>query len=127
MVRTVFGWTVNGPLGRKRNYARHTINFIRRDAQLEKQFKKFCETEFGDPIVGTTQMSRDSLKAIEIMDQSTVLKEDHYQMHLPWRSAQPSLPNNRTSGKHRLKVLKMRFRKDTELFQRYSSVIDEHL
>ena len=127
-VRTVFGWTVNGPLGRESNMARHTTNFIRRDAQLDKQFKKFCGMEYSDSIVDTTtQMSRDDVKAVEIMEQSTVLKGKHYQMDLPWRSAQPSLPNNRTLAKHRLKLLKKRFCKDSELFQRYSSVIEEHL
>ena len=48
-------------------------------------------------------------------------------MDLPWRSAQPSLPNNRTLAEHRLKLFKKRFCKEPELFQRYSSVIDEHL
>ena len=69
---------MNGPLGRESNMARHTTNFIRRDAQLEKQFKKFCEMEFSDSIVDTTtQMPRDDVKDIETMEQSTVLKRNH--------------------------------------------------
>ncbi|PFX15931.1 hypothetical protein AWC38_SpisGene19831 [Stylophora pistillata] len=42
-VRTVFGWTVNGPLGRESDGASHSANLIRGDTQQEKQFKRFCE------------------------------------------------------------------------------------
>lgn len=124
----MFGWTVNGPLGRESNKARHTANFIRGDVQLEKQFKKFCELEFSYSIADTTmQMSREDFEAVEIIKQTTVLKGNHYQMALPWKAQQPSLPKNWALAEHRLKLLKKRFCRDTDLFGRYSSVIDDHL
>lgn len=127
-VRTVFGWTVNGPLGRESDGASRTANLIKGDIQLEKQFKKFCEQEFSDSIVdATAQMSREDLKAIEIMEQTTVLNVNHYQMELPWKSQQPSLPNNRALAEHRLKLLKKRLCRDPDLFGKYSSVIDDYL
>ena len=127
-VRTVFGWTVNGPLGRKSDGASRTANLIRGDIQLEKQFKKFCEQEFSDSIVdATAQMSREDLKAVEIMEQTTVLNVNHYQMELPWKLQQPSLPNNTALAEQRLKLLKKRLCRDPNLFGKYSSVIDDYL
>ena len=83
-IQTVFGWTVNGLLGRESDGASRTANLIRGDIQLEKQFKKFCELEFSDSIVdATAQMSRENLKAVDIMEQITVLNVNHYQMELP--------------------------------------------
>ena len=96
----------------------HELN--RRNIQLEKQFKKFCELEFSDSIVdATAQMSREDLKAVEIMEQTTVLNVNHYQMELPWKSRQPSLPNNRALADHRLKLLKKRLCRDPDLFGTY--------
>ena len=72
-------------------------------------------------------MSREDLKAVEIMERTTVLNEDHYRIELPWKSQQPSLPNNRALAEHRLKLLRKRFCRDPDLFGKYSSVIDDHL
>ena len=127
-VQTVFGWTVNGPLGCESDGSSRTVNLIRGDIQLEKQFKKFCELEFSDSIVDpTAQMSREDLKAVKIMEQTTVLNVNHYQMELPWKSQQPSLPNNRALAEHRLKLLRKTLCRDPDLFGKYLSVIDDYL
>ena len=45
--RTIFGWVLNGPLGRKESKA-PTANFIDTSAKLSKQFEDFCNLEFND-------------------------------------------------------------------------------
>ena len=47
-VRTVFGWTINGPLGRKSTGGNHTANLVKGDIELEEKFKRFCNQEFSD-------------------------------------------------------------------------------
>ena len=46
-VRTLLGWTLNGPLGRS-NSSNHTANRIQSHANLDLQFERFCEMEFND-------------------------------------------------------------------------------
>ena len=54
-------------------------------------------------------------------------KEGHYEIALPWRYSPSSLPNNRVLAEHRLKLLRRRLAKDPDLFQKYSSFIDNLL
>ena len=59
-VRTVFGWTLNGPLGRESTGGSHTVNLVKEDIELEELFKSFCNQEFSDSNADTAmQMSRD--------------------------------------------------------------------
>ena len=118
--RTLFGWAINGPLGRNRNATR-TTNFIRRDAELDHMFRRFCNMEFSDSLLDSKrEMSLDDKRALEIMESSAVLKEGHYEIALPWRYSPSSLPNNRVLAEHRLKLLRRRLAKDPDLFQKYS-------
>ena len=48
--RTVFGWVVNGPLGRAQSSATRTANLIKADEELSCQSRKYCNMEFNDSI-----------------------------------------------------------------------------
>ena len=48
--RTVFGWVMNGPLGRAQRSVARTANFIKADVELSDQFWKYCNMEFNDSI-----------------------------------------------------------------------------
>ena len=127
-VRTVFGWTINGPLGRESTGGSHTVNLVKGDIELEEQFKRFCNQEFSDSTADTAmQMSEDDHKAVAIMEQTAVLNGNYYTMALPWKSPPPLLPNDRVIALHRLMLLKKRFHKDPGLFSKYSQVMDDHL
>lgn len=127
-VRTVFGRTINGPLGRGSTRGSHTVNRVKGDIELEEQFKRFCNQEFGDSIAETAmQMSKDDHKVVAIMEQTAVLHRNHYAMVLPWKSSPPLLPNDRVMALHRLMLLKKRFHKDPGLLSKYLQVMDDHL
>ena len=49
MTRTVFGWTVNVPLG-KMGGAQPSANFMRANQELTQQFRMLCDWEFRDAI-----------------------------------------------------------------------------
>ena len=119
-VRTVFGWTINGPLGRESTGGSHTVNLVKGNIELEAQFKRFCNQEFSDSIADTAmQMSKDDHKAVAIMEQTAVLNGNHYTMALPLKSP-PLLPKDRVMALHPAKILVF-------LFSKYLQVMDDHL
>ena len=81
--------------------------------------------EFNDSLLDNErEMSLDHKRALEIMESSAALKGGHCEIALPWRSC---LPNNRLLAKHRMKLLRSRLAKDPDLFQKYSTFIDNLL
>ena len=107
--RTLLGWAINGPLGRNGNATR-TTNFIRRDAELDHMFQRFCNMGFNDSLLDNKkEMSLDNKRA------------------LPWRYSPSCLPNNRVLAERQLKLLRRRLAKDPDLFQKYSAFIDNLL
>ena len=126
-MKTIFGWTINGPLGRN-GLSRRCANFRRSDPGLDDQFKRFCNMEFNDVAVGSNlEMSVEDLRALGIMEGLVQLKDGHYEVALPWRNLNVSLPNNRPLAEHCLNHLKKRLMKDLNLFGRYSNVMDDFL
>ena len=45
---SIFGWVLNGPLGRKESKAPTASYFIDTSAKLSKQIEDFCNLEFND-------------------------------------------------------------------------------
>ncbi|XP_028402120.1 uncharacterized protein LOC114525110 [Dendronephthya gigantea] len=126
-VRTVFGWTINGPLGRNKT-ARRCANFIRSDHDLNEQFQTFCNMEFNDSVYDTKlEMSVEDSRALGMMEGSVQLKDGHYEVALPWKNFPPRLPNNRPLAEHRLNLLKKRLLKDPQLLSKYSEFMDNML
>lgn len=126
-IRTLLGWTVNGPLGRK-GTPKHTTNFIRSDTKLTEQFERFCNQEFNDTKTDTkATMSRKDRRALNIMEDSVQLKNNHYEIALPWKNPSSRLPNNKPLAEHvhRLKLLKRRLERDTGLSQKYSAFVSD--
>ena len=126
-VKTVFGWTINGPLGRNAGLYR-AANSIRVDSTLNEQFKRFCNIEFNDSTFdNNVAMSVEDKRAVSILESSAKLRSGHYELSLPWKKFPPELPNNRPVAEHRLALLKKRFTKDPELFLKYSESMDNLL
>ena len=84
--RTIFGWVINGPLGRKGSQ-KHIANFVQADAQLNQQFQQFCNREFNDSIYETKMsMSQNDQRALKIMKDTVKITNGHYEMALPWNN-----------------------------------------
>ena len=126
--KTQFGWAINGPLGSNHKESKCTANLISTDHELNEQFKNFCNRELSECIADSELgSSQDDQRAISIMKKSVKLKDNHYEISLPWRDDQPCLPNSRPMALHRLGILKKRLQRNSELHGRYSSVIDDML
>ena len=126
-VRTIFGWTINGPLGRSVRQI-HSANFIRADHALSQQFEEFCNAEFNDSAFDSKlEMSQEDSRAVSIMESTIHLHDGHYEMALPWRNFPPRLPNNRPLVEHRLMLLKKRLLKNPVLLSKYADFMDNLL
>ena len=126
--RTVFGWVVNGPLGRAQAADTRTANFIKADVELSEQFRKYCNMEFSDSIYSNkSSMSQNDKRALEVMRKSATLKGGHYEIALPWKDDPPLLENNKIVAEHRLRLLKKRLLKDPELLTKYKECIEDLL
>ena len=122
--RTIFGWTVNGPVVRM-GQPQPVCNFVKADEELTQQFRTFCDWEFSDSICANKPaMFKEDKRALSIMKELICLKEGHYQIDLPWRDDVPCLPNNRAMAEHRLKLLRKRLLKNPDLCSKYSAFMD---
>ena len=73
-MKTIFVWTLNGPLDQKGNF-RCTVNFIKADEELSQQLKRFWNQELSDSAYDKNAgLSKGDLHAISIMQQSFKLK-----------------------------------------------------
>ena len=126
--RTIFGWVVNGPLGRVRDSNFYTANFIRADTELSEQFRSYCNMEFNDSVYGgKPSLSQNDKRALELMQETCVWQEGHYTIALPWKEDPPCIENNRSLAEHRLRLLKKRLLKDSDLRVKYTTCIEDLL
>ena len=113
--RTVFGWIVNGRLGRTQRSATRTANFIRTNVELSEQFRSYCNMEFND----------------SIYDRKHSLLQNHkngrYEIALTWKTNPPCLDNNKPVAQHRLRLLQKRLSKDQELSKTYKECMEDLL
>ena len=94
-IRTVFGWAINGPLGKEKS-SNPTANYIDANKQLNQQFEEYCNLQFNDSAYATKlSLSQIDQKALQIMEDSIELKDGHYQIALPWNRCPPKLENNK--------------------------------
>ena len=72
-------------------------------------------------------MSVEDKRALAVMESSAKLVDGHYQVALPSRKPVPKLPNNRVLAERRLQLLKKRFLRDSELFEKYKATIQDYM
>ena len=95
-------------------------NFAKADKELSQQFHTFCNWEFLDSICASEPaIPKEDKRALSIMKESICLKEDHYQIDLPWKDDVPCLPNNQPMAEHCLKLLRRRLFKNPDLRSKY--------
>ena len=127
-VNTPLGWTVYGPMGEPNSNGIH-VNFVRSDHEemLSQQLERLYNTEFKDTLVDVEEsLSFEDQRAKQIMDQSAVLVNGHYQLKLPFRHSPPCLPDSLPVAKKRLYWLKKRMERDPEFHKQYASVIQKY-
>ena len=72
-------------------------------------------------------MSKDEKQAMSILQTSTVLKNQRYEVPLLWKEDHPKLPNNKELALQRLYSLGKKLQKSPELEEKYSNAIKEYI
>ena len=127
-VKTPLGWTVYGPMGEPNSDGVH-INFVKSDHEelLSRHLEDLYNAEFRDTLVDVEDsLSFEDRKAKQIMDESAVLIDGHYQLKLPFRNRPPRFPDSLPVAKKTLYWLKKKMERNPEFHKKHASVIQRY-
>ena len=127
-VKTKFGWTLNGPMGRISAKGKHCykLNVSYNDDDLSEQLRQYFNRDFNESIADEQKMmSLEDRRALSVFQESAQIVDGHYQIAIPWRNPEVCLPNNRPMAEHRLRQLRKRLIKDPDMLKKYSNFIDD--
>lgn len=123
-VLTYLGWTINGPLcstapmdedGRPR-IASNRISVAKLEELLRHQYNQdFSESAYNEK----QEHSFEDKKFLHVMNSSVKRKDGHYEIQLPFRHDNISMPNNRKVAEQRVLNLARRFQKDESFRKDY--------
>lgn len=131
-IRTVLGWTVNGPLtgnSGQANYCEqpvtvNRVSIVNLDQLWQQQFKMDFPESSVEEQVGP---SREDLRFMDLVTKSVKHIEGHYHVALPLKNPDISMPNNKKVVEQRLYHLKRRLQRDPQLHKEYNSFITDLL
>jgi hypothetical protein len=151
-VKTFLGWCVSGPLrsddGR---YADQVLSCNRtgvskprllvQENDLQDMMLKMYESEFNESTSNLlcqnclphgrndhkcdAKVSQDDLKFLTKMDSESKIVEGHYELPLPFRQQDVSMPNNRTQALKRAEGIKRRFTSNAKYKEDYSKFMKD--
>lgn len=132
-VRTLLGWTINGPLRGEREakqtdtWTKVTVNRIS-VARLEELWQLQFKQDFPDAgLTEKIEMSKEAHQFMSMASQSTKLKDGHYSICLPVNNKELHMPNNRSVAEQRALNLKKRFSRDKGYHKEYVAFMDNIL
>lgn len=128
-VKTMLGWTVNGPLGDcsdnhvyQYGISVNRISAVTLDELWTQQFKTDFPESSQDEQPG---LSREDRRFLEMADKTVKLVDGHYSVALPLRDRKFSMPNNRKIAEQRTFNLKRRFSRDKSFHQDYTAFMND--
>ena len=75
---------------------------------------------------GKPSLSQNDKRAPQ-MQETCVLQEGHHNIALPWKEDPTCIENNRSLAEHRLRLLKKRLLKDSDLREKYTTWVEDLL
>lgn len=130
-VKTILGWTVNGPLGGDRSCEMvceqpqvcvNRISVVRLDELWKQQFKiDFPESDQEEQ----QGLSREDCQFMDLVTKSAKKVGGHFEIGLPFRNKEIKMPNNRRMAEQRALNLRRRFNKDASFHTDYSVFMDD--
>lgn len=131
-IRTVLGWTVNGPLTGNGGEAIcceqpvtvNRVSIVNLDELWQQQYKMDFPESAVEEQVG---LSREDLRFMDMATESVKHVDGHYQVALPLRNPNISMPNNRKVVEQRLHHLKRRLQRDPVFHMEYNMFINDLL
>ena len=130
-IETKLGWVLSGPIPEGKQVDRQQSNLVTThvlksavnpvdvtNETLDGNLKTFWELESLGIKPRTLQ---------EKFQEQISFKNSRYEVHLPWKTPHPSLPDNYELSRKRLENLLKRLCQDPEVLKEYDSVIKEQL
>ena len=128
-IKTMLGWTVNGPLGKGTESSAHQcavyinrISAVTLDELWKQQFKTDFPENSQDELPA---LSREDCKFLEMADRTAQLVDGHYSIALPLKNREMSMPNNRKIAEQRTLNLKRRFSRDPSFHKDYTMFMND--
>jgi hypothetical protein len=81
------------------------------DCQLDEALEKFWKIEDNVISGARKELSVEDKRALQIISETTRFVDGHYEVGLPWKNAEPKLPDNRRMAEKRLEMLKRKLLK----------------
>lgn len=124
-VKTILGWTVNGPLygNGKAKYAHMTVNRTS-IGNLEELLMQQYSHDFNES-QDKVEMSQEDKKFMTIAEESVKLLNGHYTLDLPFRRKDVIMPDNHHVAEQRLSSLKKKFQKNEKFKAEYTEFLTE--
>ncbi|XP_030834878.1 uncharacterized protein LOC105444169 [Strongylocentrotus purpuratus] len=120
-VRTVLGWTLNGPVQSDGRRMAVTSHYISDEISLEDQCKLFWSLEGIETLhCDAKGMSVKDREVLKLWEDNVVMNGGHYQLPIPFKERPPPLCDNRWMAQQRLHSLRRRLLRDTAMHAKYT-------
>lgn len=132
-VRTVLGWSINGPLKNSGECSdvlvnRTSVLSCSQKDNLEQQLKFSFNMDFSERAVDDEpEYSVEDKLFLKKVSDSAKLKDNHYEIGLPFKHDTVEMPNNRKMAEQRVFLLQKRFQRSPEFQKEYSAFMDNVL
>jgi len=124
-VRTLLGWTVQGPVKGKNNQ-RAVVGFTKSDIALQQSLQRFWELDSDEKMTDETRgMSVNDKRVIELWQSKLQISDGHYELPIPFSKSPPQLSDNRIVAERRLELLRKKLIADPEKCSSYKQGIAE--
>ncbi|KAL7831402.1 hypothetical protein SRHO_G00309050 [Serrasalmus rhombeus] len=130
-VRTVLGWTVNGPLRESiRSWSEHGYPQIQMNrisvTRLEELWMQQFKYDFPENALGEQrEMSKEDQLFMDRVTTSTKLVNGHYFIGLPLKNKDVKMPNNRAVTEQRVLNMKKKLQKNQTFREEYVSFMNQ--
>ncbi|XP_039869513.1 uncharacterized protein LOC120722563 [Simochromis diagramma] len=127
-VKTVLGWTVNGPLGETQTEVHNQpqisvnrVSVVKLDELWNQQFK----TDFPECARDEKEPSKEDQQFLDKVSNTAKLHNGHYYIGLPLKDLKVCMPDNKSVAEQRLQNLKKRLMKNSTFLQDYNSFMSD--
>ena len=123
-MKSKIGWTLSGPLPAKQAATLATTATSIADVKLANQSSKWWHIESYASNYNATVHSKEEQRTIKMLEQTTRVNGEKFEVGHLWREDEVKLPNIFYSAMRQLKSIERRLQKDETLKKRYQETID---
>ena len=93
---------------------------------LNQTLKRFWEVE-SEPVFDMPIVKAEDKQALKLVEESCVYEKNMYRVGIPWKDANPSIPNNYKMALQRLQNTEKRLKRSPDVAKAYKECIDKYI